>query len=233
VGDRFVSVDEVEGVIGQLREVISAKVVTNQDGAIEEVHVLVSSERSPKQIVRDIESALLAKLGLQIDHRKISVAQVDERQREDAAKARAAALRGPLQRLRFVDVSIGIEGPMAEARVRLARDTEIYEGRSSGANSGHNQLRMIAMATLDAVCKSSPSDGVYVLEDISSSILLAGQGVVVAYVNKVTSRGEEHLTGSALVRSDLWKAVVNASLDAVNRRTGLLEAQERFNWKTE
>lgn len=228
MGDRFVSLDEVEAVIGQLRDVVSVKVVANQDGAIEEVHVLVSSERAPKQIVRDIESAVMAKLGVEIDHKKISVAQMGETGRPSLVRA-ANVPAGALGRLRFVDVNISIEGPMAEARVRLARAAEIFEGCARGANTEHNHLRMIAMATLDAVCKSCPFDGVYVLEDIDRSVMLAGERVVVAYVNRVTSRSEEHLTGSALVRSDLWKAVVSASLDAVNRRAGLAaeEAGER------
>jgi hypothetical protein len=228
VGDRFVSVDEVEAVIGLLRDVVSAKVVANHDGAIEEVHVLVSSGRAPKQIVRDIESAVMAKLGLEIDHKKISVAQIGDTGRR-GFRGEAAVAAGQFARLRFVDVNISIDGPMAQARVRLARDAEVFEGCAGGANTEHNHLRMIAAATLDAVCKSCPADGVYVLEDIDRSVVLAGERVVVAYVNRVTSRTEEHLTGSALVRSDLWKAVVSASLDAVNRRAGLTmeEAGER------
>lgn len=229
MGDKFVSVDEVEGVIGQLRDVESAKVVTNHNGAIEEVHVLVSAGRAPKQIVRDIESAVMAKLGLEIDHKKISVAQIEEPGPRRLVRGAPAIRSAEIGRLRFVDVNISIDGPMAEARVRLSRDTGIFEGSSRGANTEHNHLRMIAQATLDAVSQSSPLDGVYALEDIDRSVMLAGERVVVAYVNRVTSRGEEHLTGSALIRSDVWKAVVSASLDAVNRRAGLAgeEASER------
>ena len=40
-----------------------------------------------------------------------------------------------------------------------------------------------------------------------------------------TDRGEELLSGSALIKQDMWKAVVNATLDAVNRR--FIIAQER------
>src|ERR671920_2360815 len=44
-------------------------------GEVSEVHVLAQSGLAPKQLVRNIESALLAQLGLKIDHRKISIAQ--------------------------------------------------------------------------------------------------------------------------------------------------------------
>ena len=49
--------------------------VTTPLGEVSEVHVLAQSGLAPKQLVRNIESALLAQLGLKIDHRKISIAQ--------------------------------------------------------------------------------------------------------------------------------------------------------------
>ena len=47
--------------------------------------------------------------------------------------------------------------------------------------------------------------------------------MVVVYVNMVSQRGEDALTGSAIVKQDTWKAVVNAALDAVNRRLGAVD----------
>ena len=45
-------------------------------GGIAEVHVVASDEHPAKQVARDVGSLLLAKLGIPLDHRKISVAQV-------------------------------------------------------------------------------------------------------------------------------------------------------------
>ncbi|MGD8726138.1 MAG: hypothetical protein PVH40_00770, partial [Gemmatimonadales bacterium] len=47
-------------------------------GEVTAVHILTHAGTSPKQMVRNVESALLAQLGLKIDHRKISVAQTAE-----------------------------------------------------------------------------------------------------------------------------------------------------------
>jgi len=44
--------------------------------------------------------------------------------------------------------------------------------------------------------------------------------VVMVGVNYISERGEELLVGSAVVKQDYWRAVVNATLDAVNRRLG-------------
>ena len=42
------------------------------------MHILANAGLQPKQLVRNIESALLAQLGLKVDHRKISIAQTAE-----------------------------------------------------------------------------------------------------------------------------------------------------------
>src|SRR5437773_8622957 len=68
-------IKRVENLITGLTGVLSARVVVTPLGEVSEVHVLTSSGMQPKQIVRNIESALMAQLGFKIDHRKISVAQ--------------------------------------------------------------------------------------------------------------------------------------------------------------
>ena len=65
----------VENLITGLTGVLSARVVVTPLGEVSEVHVLTTSSIAPKQVVRNIESALMAQLGFKIDHRKISVAQ--------------------------------------------------------------------------------------------------------------------------------------------------------------
>src|SRR5947208_5321895 len=65
----------VENLITALTGVLSARVVVTPLGEVSEVHVLTKSDIQPKQVVRNIESALMAQLGFKIDHRKISVAQ--------------------------------------------------------------------------------------------------------------------------------------------------------------
>ncbi|HPP74659.1 MAG TPA: hypothetical protein PLU88_06000, partial [Armatimonadota bacterium] len=93
--------NDVESVICHLRDVVSARVVAGDDGEIAEVHVLTESTRTPKQVVRDIESAVMAKLGIQIDHRKVSVAQIQSNVKRETG------------RLKFSDVSISLNGSRA------------------------------------------------------------------------------------------------------------------------
>ena len=68
-------VRRAENLLTSLEGVLSARVVTTPLGEVSEVHVLAQAGLSPKQVVRNVESALLAQLGLKVDHRKISIAQ--------------------------------------------------------------------------------------------------------------------------------------------------------------
>ena len=84
----------VENLIASLTGVLSARVMVTPLGEVSEVHVLTTSDVQGKQVVRNIESALMAQLGLKIDHRKISVAQTAdvrpiEQLQDEAVKTRA------------------------------------------------------------------------------------------------------------------------------------------------
>ena len=68
-------VRRAENLLTSLEGIISARVVTTPLGEVSEIHVLAQAGLTPKQIVRNVESALLAQLGLKVDHRKISIAQ--------------------------------------------------------------------------------------------------------------------------------------------------------------
>ena len=63
-----------EELIATLQGVLSVRIVPSDSGAIEEIHVLTTDLVLPKQTVRNIESALMAQLGLRVNHRKISIA---------------------------------------------------------------------------------------------------------------------------------------------------------------
>ena len=67
-----------EELILTLPGVISARIIAGDSGAIDQIHVLTTAELTPKQMVRNIESALIAHLAMRIDHRKISVATTSE-----------------------------------------------------------------------------------------------------------------------------------------------------------
>jgi hypothetical protein len=89
---------EIEGLLTALNGVLAARVALSPQGRVEEVHVLSDPSMHPKQMVRNIESALSAGLGITVDRRAISVAQVRADDGDafvpDHADARAADARG-------------------------------------------------------------------------------------------------------------------------------------------
>lgn len=211
--ERHFNVSDIESIVCRLRDVIAVSVVPDEGGDIAEVHVLTGSSRSPKQVVRDVESAVMARLGLAIDHKKISVAQVEDN-----------TPRYDHSRLKFSDVSIAFNGSRTEATVRLSHDGIVYSGSANGTASPTAQMKLIASATLKAIEESGLSEAGIVLEDVAE-VSIGARRVALVMVNLVGDRNEEVLTGSAVIKQDVWKGVVNATLDATNRR--LFLAQDR------
>ena len=204
--ERQVNTNDIESIISRLKGVIAVSVVPDGSGVVSEVHVLASSSRSPKQVVRDVESAVMARLGVVIDHKKISVAQVDD-----------GIVRFDHSRVRFSDVSIAFNGSRTEATVRLMKDGILYSGSANGNSSPNSQMKLIAGATLKAIEESGLSESSLVLED-ANEVAIGGKRAAMVLVSLAADRGEEFLSGSAIIKQDVWKGVVNATLDAVNRR---------------
>ena len=67
--------EEFEETIAQLEAVEAARVV-RKGGRIVELHVLAAQSKSPKQVARDIQSLAMARYGVNVDRRVISVVQL-------------------------------------------------------------------------------------------------------------------------------------------------------------
>jgi len=210
-----VSVEDIENTLGQIAEIKAARVVASSEGAIQEIHVLALPNKAPKQLVRDIESTLIASYGLAIDHKKISVAQLGA----DVAKTlEPDTFRGTL-RTRISSISAHVSGVHSTVVVELEIDGEIYRGEASGPASKTGRTRLVALATLDAINKCVPDARLFGLEDVAV-MQLGRQRVAVSCVSLVSALGEESFVGSALVQQNEKDSIVKATLDAINRRLG-------------
>jgi len=209
---------DVESTLSRLRGIASVRVVTGDEGEITEIHVLADAVRHPKQISRDIESALYSEHGIRVDHRKISIAQT--RQSDEVP------ILEP--RLKFLAIDYSIDRTSARARVSVGRGDETYVGiASTGAGSDVNQEELVARATLEAVQEfirsTSLPNGEVVMElrDFSQSET-NNQAFFAVTVRIQGERGELDVIGSAIVRDDPWRAAACATLDAINRRLSSL-----------
>lgn len=209
------SIQDWEQAVKQIKAVVAVRINVNIHGEIEEVHILAGSGRAPKQIVRDIESVLAAQFDLQIDHKKISVAQLDDN--EEGISAVEESIRPKL-----VGVTLRTVNGMAEVKVELLAGEKLLEGLAQGPSSTHNKLRLFVEATIKALTPLTMDQFIFVTEDVVLTHL-AKQQVVLVSITMISMIGEQSLTGCSLVRNDDREAVVKATLDAVNRKLRLLK----------
>lgn len=212
-----VGAEQLEQAIRQIRGIISNRVVMDQEGRISEVHVLASRHRNAKQIVRDVEAVCMAQFALPVDHRRVSVAQIEE---ENAGQASFLA------RLRLQSVTIGSSGGILEVRVTLKSEDQVYEGKVSGPITATNRLRLVAAATINAVEDYLRGTCNFILDDVVPFEIGQFEGVLVG-LTLVTPFSEEGLVGSSMLRPDSGEsAVVLAVLNAINRRVSLIAGAE-------
>ena len=201
------SAREAEAIIRMIPDVEAVRVDLD-DGTPLEVHILAAAGRHPMQIVRDVESALAAKIGKRIDRRAISIAQL--------RGAREQAFR---LALRAVQTRLSCD--TAEFQVELALDDAEFVGRASGPASRANKLKLAVEATLDAVVRSLGNRVQLYAEGVVLTTIGDMDAVVTAVVLREGGR-EQVLTGGAFVWRDEAESAARAALAAVNRRYELL-----------
>lgn len=194
-------------LICRLEGVQAAQVVFAESGMPCEIHVLAGPEKSSKSLVRDIQSALTAQFGVQVDHRIISVAQLSE----------GLVPRGDF-RLAHTGLEIKSAGGRVSASVTLARGCDTYTGHGESANTPFARRRCVSEAALAAVNRAA-GETCFELASVDA-VTLAGQGIVVAQVYSL--RDAQRLLGSAFLNEDPDNAAVHSVLSAVNRRLSVL-----------
>lgn len=103
------------------------------------------------------------------------------------------------------------------ATVVLSAQARAATGDARGAVTATGVQRAVAQATLRAVERLSRDTARLEIEHLEVTQTGQERTVLVA-LTLVSARGAERLTGSAVVREDESRAVVRATLDALNRR---------------
>jgi hypothetical protein len=89
IAGNVLPIQRAEELLGTLPGVISARIIAAPNGAVQEIHVLTTTDLLPKQTVRNIESALIAHLGMRVSHKVISVATSTEEMPREPVPAAA------------------------------------------------------------------------------------------------------------------------------------------------
>ncbi|MBV8302876.1 MAG: hypothetical protein JOZ04_01600 [Acidimicrobiia bacterium] len=202
----------IEKELCRLPSVNAARIVVDEIGRPKELHILASAEKSPKQIARDVQSVAMASFGMEIDHRIISVVQLD--------RAHLEPIVAPVgnERVSIGAISSEQRGMRNHARVTLRRGGDEAVALAEGSIAESSRNRAVAQATLEALRTLVPAAESADVET-ASCVNLGTREVAVTTLVFVVPPHEEVVSGSAIVRGgNEPEALARAVLDATNRR---------------
>ena len=196
---------QMENALARIRSVLGARVILDIMGEVQEVHILTTEERNPKQVVRDAESTLLIKFSKRVDHRKIGVVQ----QAEADEKVPVSERRLKIDALRLAPAP---DGPHWE--VVLSDPAGLSYAGSAAKSEPSSSLQAISAATLAAVNQYAGEER---FRPDNVSQLTGDPPLVLVTILWLDGSLEEKLVGVARTGDDAQGATVKATLAALNR----------------
>ncbi len=195
-----------EKIIG-LEGVISCK-LTGEEQRLDEIHIIASKNRDPKKIVRDIETMVLVTIGKEIDHKKISIAQV-----KNPAEA--------IIENRIEIISIYRENNRNICHFKLTINDNLIE-KEVESNYEEDLSITIARGIVEIIVQYTMFQGKVRVENV----FVTGINNEIVIVQLVLSESEkmtnpERLIGAAYINNELPLATGKACLKALNRRLNL------------
>lgn len=194
----------LEQRLGQIRGVISARVVLGADGEIGEVHIMATSQRTAKQIVRDVESLVLLHFRRRVDYRKISIVQLEGRRITAANRIRLKAVEN--------QPGLGTQKWTTILEYDRRDLTGCWEGSESVS-----EAEGAAQATLRALEELLGPSLALAVKEVKLAQMEGGRAVLLT-VAVGTPPQQETLLGSSLIKESVAEASARALLSALNRR---------------
>jgi hypothetical protein len=173
--------EAAEAVLRELPSVIGACVREDVNGHPREVHLLVRAGPNPRLLAYDVRNLLEERLGVKVDQRVISIAQLAQGRRPGPILARASGMDGgapsavadaetrvdepssvtaaaismepdpPEPRLRFAGLSTEAMDSHVRVQITLELDEDTRTGEAVGLDTAAARLRSAATAVLHAV----------------------------------------------------------------------------------
>ena len=191
---------EIENIISKIEGIKAVKVVGDEDN-IKEVHILASSDKNPKQVVRDVETAVFAITGVKIDRKVVSVAQITG----EASKRRRRIALVELERIenRF-EITY---------RVTLQKDGEEYTGESTGPMTSPSIPLTIGKALINAI---SDGDIAISVDDVQTAKVF-NREYILSHLTCFDGEGEWEVIGIAPKGEDFERSCALSVIDALEK----------------
>jgi hypothetical protein len=223
---RPVDLVAVERELCRIPEVRAARIVAGDDGRPVEVHILASTAKGAKQLVRDVQSVAIAASGVDIDHRIVSVVQLDDAEpgelRADPPPNGNGATTTASKRIVVDSVIVKKQELRCNATVTLQRGDEQAVGSADGSVASSARWRIVAEASLNAL-RLFETGATNVTIEMAGVQRVGDRALGIVTLILLLPPNEELLAGVAPVRGGSEEeAVARAVLDATNRRLARL-----------
>lgn len=228
--------EAAESVLRELPSVVGAFVREDVHGYPREVHLLIAPGPKPRHFALDVKALLEERLGIPIDQRIISIAQLasppDIPPAPPAAPVSVQAAepmrpgRGMAGETRIRARFVGAVSEVALGRVTVRATLEWggneYEGTAVELEAGAGRVRAAALAVLRAANEICGEHGRFELEGVSVLRVLDREYALAATVaaSGFLGRRPLALAGAHPVDDDPESAGALAALKSVNRLLG-------------
>jgi hypothetical protein len=212
-----------EAALRELPSVLGAYVREDINGHPREVHVLIGPGPDARFLAIDIREMLEERLGVPVDQRVISIAQLAETEFLDQVRTpEAAPARQAASRLRFDALETETRDGMVIVRVRLSRGDQVVTGECTEVEVPQARLRGAAVATLNAVSAGSGERFRLQLENVSLVRSFGREYAMVVVLASAAELGRRPLSlfGAHPIEDAPEQGAALAVLKAINRVIG-------------
>ena len=238
--------EAAEAVLRELPSVIGAFVREDVHGHPREIHLLVRPGPNPRHLAYDVRDLLEERLGIPVDQRVISIAQLAPGKEPGpmlAQKAQASSGTTSLTepaiappeppaepetetdaRVRYAGISVESVDKRVRVRVTLDLDDVEHAAEATGLDTAPARMRAAAGATLQAVDATCVGRARFEVEHVSLVRAFERDYVLVTALVSSPFLGRKPipLVGAQPVEIDAESAAALAALKAVNRTLSLV-----------
>lgn len=205
--------DAIAAALRALPGVDEAVVHPDDSGGVDSLRLDLAPGTDGLEVAGAASRLIREQFGTEVDAAQVHV--VDARTTPAPAEANVPAQRAT--RPEIVRTDLVTAGHDFSATVVLSSRSRAATGDAHGTVTPQGMQRAIGQATLRAVERLARDSARIELDTVV--ITQAGdQRTALVTLTLLSSLGTERLTGSAVVREDESRAVVRATLDALNRR---------------
>ena len=202
---------ELEQTLRQIPDVTGVQIVG--EDVPSEIHIVSTAARSPKMVARDVQTLAAAAFNIPIDHRIVSVVQLDDGSEPDSPKAS--------KKSRPIIERISTESRGGETVITVALewpDGKLTAGEAFAGTSRQSRAQAGTAAALKAVQAELAGVGCVVEIEGISLYQTNMDATVLVHAILMDAGTSVPVAGCAVAQDDVASAAAKALLHALNRR---------------